>query len=198
MEGLGALGACVELTDVEKGLKGERFTMKEYMRTVFGQSERTAWRRLADYRELRTHWSEKVIESVVQNGLRGASGIGVRDLINVAKALPAPKSRDEKVIEGFINTDVREKIRSQRQDRGKGKTLTFTEAEAAKMALNAMLRYIRSVNLETSAQKRKWLTRVMGWVLEGEAVSGTMRVGRISIPDGVIIKRGRPRKKPKE
>jgi hypothetical protein len=52
---------------------------------------------------------------------------------------------------------------------------------------------MRMAKLKTSAEKRHWMQRVLGWAMEAEAVSGTMRAGRIAIPDGVIIRRGRPR-----
>lgn len=41
----------------------------------------------------------------------------MRELINVAKALPAPKNREPKVIEAFIENDVRAKLRERRQNR---------------------------------------------------------------------------------
>jgi hypothetical protein len=57
---------------------------------------------------------------------------------------------------------------------------------------------MRAASLQTSAQKRNWLTRIMGWVMEAQAVTGTLRAGRIAIPDGILVRRGRPRKYPKK
>lgn len=197
MEGLGAVGACIELAEVERGLEGEKLTMTDYIRTVFGQSERTARRRLKDYKELREHWPEKLIEAVATKGatlLRGASGIGLRDLLNVARELPPPKSNEAKVIEGYVMKDVREKIRSQRK--GRNRVVRLSEEGAAKVALNTLLRLMRGMALDGAPAKRKWLTRVVGWTMDAQALSGTLHITRLSVPGGLIIKRGRPRKRP--
>ncbi len=88
MEGLSAVAACRELAEVESTLLGESMTMTNYIRSVFGASERTAWRRLADFKELRKHRTDHMIEMVASKGatlLKGASGIHMGALVNVAK-----------------------------------------------------------------------------------------------------------------
>lgn len=200
MEGLGAIGACIELAEVERLLANESMSMRSYIHTVFGASAATAYRRLADLKELRKHWDDKLIEAVASKGatlLRGASGVGMKDLIRVAKALPPPKSREDKVIEGYVTNHVRKHIADDRSQRRKGKaTLRFDAEESAKMAFNHVLRILRSTNIKTSAEQRKWLMLVVGWTMEARAISGTLRCGRISIPEGTIAKVGRPRKSP--
>jgi hypothetical protein len=172
-------------------------TITSYIRTIFKQSPRTAWRRKEDVKELRKHWPDKVIMMVAAKGaelLRGAAGVGVKDLINVAKALPPPSSKEEKVIEGYVMNDVREKMREQRSGRRTGKAVRLSNDDSAKIAFNTVNRLLRSTRLKTSAEKRRWLHTVSGWTMEAHAIPGTMRVGRISIPEGVIAKVGRPRK----
>jgi hypothetical protein len=66
------------------------------------------------------------------------------------------------------------------------------------MAFNAILRYLRIARLKTSAEQRRWLMRIVGWTMEAQAIHGTMQAGRISIPEGVIAKVGRPRKPAKK
>ena len=66
------------------------------------------------------------------------------------------------------------------------------------MAANSASNYIRSCGLATSAQKRQWLTKVVGWAMEAQAVSGHISATRTSIPGGVLVPLGRPRKKPRE
>lgn len=197
MEGMAAIAGCIELIDVEEGLKGTNMSMTNYIRTVFGHSERTAWRKLKDFKELRKYLPPQVIRTIAAQGntlLKGASGVGPKELLAAAKQLPAPSTKDEKTIEGYIMNDLRTKLKEQRSDRRAApRQLTITEEHAAKMALHSLLRYMRMAKLKTSAEKRHWMQRVLGWAMEAEAVSGTMRAGRIAIPDGVIIRRGRPR-----
>lgn len=197
-EGLAAVGACLELAEVEKGLTGEAMTMSDYMRTVYGQSIRTAWRRLADFKELRRYWPDDVIKLVAARGgalLRGASGVGMKDLINVAKAIPAPNSKETAIIEAYIERDVRGGIARDRRSRSRDRlALQLSEEVAAKTAFNFLRRIMRIVEFESNANRRKWLTRVVGWTLEDQTVPGVVKIGRIPLPEDAIIRRGRPRK----
>ncbi len=195
MEGLGAIGAAVELVEIEAGLDGESMSMSNYLTTIFGQSARTAYRRMADYREMSKHWSAETIARMATHGtalLKGMSGVQLKTLVNVSKALPEPKSKEDKVIDAWIEEDVRKKIRSIKAARVKA--IKPDEFEASKMAFNAVLRYLRIARLKTSAEQRRWLMRIVGWTMEAQAIHGTMQAGRISIPEGVIAKVGRPRK----
>ena len=197
MEGLSAVAASKELAEIQIALEGGPIKMKHYIRSVFGASERTAWRRLADFKELRKYWSDNMIEMIASKGatlLKGASGIHMGSLLKVARLAPtAPKSKDDKVIEAYITKDLRDAIKDTRSAARTGKVVKITGEDAAKMAFNSVVRVMRGVKLATSAEKRKWLTTVVGWVMEYNAISGTMRVGRIAIPDGTIAKVGRPR-----
>ena len=201
LEGMSAISGCLKLIEIEAGLQGTEMSFTSYLRGSFGQSERTAWRRVRDFKELAKHMSPAVIKAIAANGsnlLRGVSGSGVKDLISAAKQLPPPKNANEKVIEGYISNDLREKLREIRQERRPKAPIKLTDEMSAKMALHALLRYVRMAKMKTSAEKRHFLMRVFGWAMEAEAVSGTIRVARISIPDGVIIRRGRPRKRSRD
>ena len=198
MEGMAAVAGCLELMEVEVGLKDTQMSLTAYMRVVFGQSERTAWRKLKDFKELSKHLPPVAIRMIATQGnnlLKGVSGSGMKELITAAKQLPPPKSNNEKVIEAFISNDLRTKLREQKQDRRPKGPIKLTDEMSAKMGLHALLRYLRSAKMKTSAEKRHWLTRVMGWAMEAEAIHGTLRAGRVPIPDDMIIRRGRPRKK---
>jgi hypothetical protein len=52
MEGLAAASGAVELYDVKQGLHGEAMNLTDYIRTVFGASERTGWRKLDQVEQL--------------------------------------------------------------------------------------------------------------------------------------------------
>lgn len=201
LEGMSAISGCLKLIEIEAGLQGTEMSFTSYLRGSFGQSERTAWRRVKDFKELAKHMSPAVIKAIAANGsnlLRGVSGSGIKDLISAAKQLPPPKNANDKVIEGYIANDLRDKLREIRQERRPKVAIKLTDEMSAKMALHALLRYVRMAKMKTSAEKRHFLMRVFGWAMEAEAVSGTIRVGRISIPEGTIIRRGRPRKRSRD
>lgn len=194
MEGLGAIGACLELVAVERELEGEKMTITNYVKTIYGQSERTAWRRLAQFKELNKRWRPKVIEAVAKNGalmLRGAAGIGLNELINIAKQLPAPVSDEEKVIEGFVMKDVREKLRERRSRNPEVVVLALDDSK--KITFNYLLRNMRNAKMRTSEQKLRFLEEVVGWTMEAMAIPGVLKTKRISIPEDMKTKRGRPR-----
>jgi hypothetical protein len=203
MEGLASVSGGLELLDVERGLQGETMTMTSYMQTVFGSSERTGWRKLALTKELSREWPAPFIKAVAERGallLRGAAGIGLKDLVNVSKELPAPKdTSDKKVIDGFIETKVRVALKEHKSARRTGKVVKVSDEDAAKILFNIGLRIMRTAkNLDTSENNRQFLKRIVGWWMEGRGISGTLECERISIPEGTFAKVGRPRKKSKE
>jgi hypothetical protein len=198
LEGMSAISGCLKLIEIEAGLQGTEMSFTSYLRGSFGQSERTAWRRVKDFKELAKHMSPGVIKAIAANGsnlLRGVSGSGIKDLISAAKQLPPPKNANDKVIEGYIANDLRDKLREIRQERRPKGPIKLTDEMSAKMGFNALLRYGRKARMKTSAEKRHFYTRIFGWVMEVEAISGTLRVGRITLPEGLLIRRGRPRKR---
>ena len=201
LEGMSAISGALKLIEIEAGLQGTDMSFTSYLRGSFGQSERTAWRRVKDFKELAKHMSPAVIKAIAANGsnlLRGVSGSGVKDLISAAKQLPPPKNANEKVIEGYISNDLREKLREIRQERRPKVAIKLTDEMSAKMALHALLRYMRKSKMKTSQEKKHFLLRVVGWAMMAEAVAGTLRVGKITIPEGTLIKRGYPKGRPRQ
>lgn len=199
-EGLAAAQGAVELYDVKQGLKGESMTLTDYIRTVYGQAERTGWRRL-DYVEdlIDKGWPIHVIKAVAERGallLRGSTGIGLKDLVTVAKELPAPQQDDEKIIDSFIEHKVRNKLREHRSERRAGRSVKLTDEDAAKILFNTGRRIMKAAkNLGTSAENRAFIRTVVGWWMEERAVHGTIECKRIPLPEGVVAQVGRPRKR---
>jgi hypothetical protein len=196
MEAVAGIGECKELIEIERGLDGEKMSLTNYMRTVYRRSERTAWRRLADFKELGKYWPAEVIEALAKDGanlLRGGAGIGAKDLLSVAKALPAPKGKDEKTIEGFIEQEVRVRIRQDRQKRRKGRQKLDPD-DAMKIFVTTSMRLLREARLSDSASQRSWLKKAVGYLMEARAITGTVATERLSIPEGFMPRRGRPRK----
>jgi hypothetical protein len=152
--------------------------------------------RLADFKELGKYWPAEVIEALAKDGanlLRGGAGIGAKDLLSVAKALPAPKGKDEKTIEGFIEQEVRVRIRQDRQKRRKGRQKLDPD-DAMKIFVTTSMRLLREARLSDSASQRSWLKKAVGYLMEARAITGTVATERLSIPEGFMPRRGRPRK----
>lgn len=195
MGAVAGLGECKELLDVEKGLEQEKMTMTNYMRVVYQKHERTGWRKLADYKALVKVWPDIAIETLMSKGaelLHGSTGIGTKHLLQVAKTLPAPKTNDAKVIEAFIEKDVRSKLREERRRQAKGSELT--EDEATKVIVITATRALRQSGVSDSRGQRKILETSVGMVMQRRAITGTVTAVRTLIPDGFLPPRGRPRK----
>jgi hypothetical protein len=195
-----SIAECKELIDVENDLKNEQMTLTSYIRSVYKNSERTARRRLADYRELIQYWPPNVIEALATDGmelLKGSSGVGTRDLLSVAKELPAPKTNSPKVIEGFIENDVRQKLKDFRRSRKK-RTMKLNPENSLSIGVRTISRLMRQSNIDTSAKQRDWLQRLIGMVMQLRAIPGTVSATRTGIPDGFLPKRGRPRNPPRK
>lgn len=199
MEGLASVSGGIELLEVKRGLEGKSMAITDYVRTVYGSSERTGWRKLADTEELAKTWPIDLIKVVAERGallLRGTTGIGMKDLINVAKELPAPRERDDKTIDSFIENKVRDKLREHKVTRRSGKAVRLSDDASARMLFNTGRRIMRATKtLHTSAEYRQFLRTVVGWWMEDRAVPGELKVSRVSIPEGIEAKVGRPRKR---
>jgi hypothetical protein len=202
---LGEFGELMELYQVQQLLDGEAMKMADYLRRIYpDRHKRTIDRK----REVFAQLVEKIPTSVMKRLTAiGAEALtrfdrianaALGDIRNAVKELPALSAGTDKAAEKYLE-ELDSKLLEHRQMKRKGKPLHQDEQYAAKMATNAVLHYMRGCpTLKTSNQKSKFLTRVMGWVMEAQAVSGTLRAGRISIPAGVLIVRGRPRKHPKK
>ena len=202
MQMLGEFGELMELYHVQQLLEGEEMKMNDYLRHVYPERhQRTIDRK----REVFSEFAARVPAGVMKR--LGSASVkmmtrfdriataALGDIRNAVREMPELPVQNDKDAEKYLE-QLDTKLLEHRQLKRKGKPLHKDEALAAKMATNAVLAYLRACNLKTSAQKRHWLTRVLGWVMEAQAVSGTLRAGRIPIPDGVIIRRGRPRKHP--
>lgn len=191
MQAAGAIGEARSLYLTQRGLEGEKMTMGSYIASRYPKSDRTAWRRLADYQQLTKLMPEAAIDALAHD----ESGIlqGTGDVIRAAKMLPAPKSKEPKVIDAYVG-DLKEKLREERRSRRKGKK-GLDPDDAMKMFVTFTKRLLRESKLNQSAEQRTWLKKAVGYLMESRAITGTVATERISIPDGWMPQVGRPRKK---
>lgn len=104
MEGLASVNGGLELMEVKQGLEDSPMGITDYLKTVYGGHERTGFRKLEDTEDLLDKWPADLVRSVAERGallLRGTANIGLKDLVNVARELPAPKGRDKKTIDAL-------------------------------------------------------------------------------------------------
>jgi hypothetical protein len=196
---LGEFGELMELYQVKQLLEGEEMQMRDYMTRVYPDRHyRTISRKMDAFNQLVSTIPAGVMKRLgsvqldVLNRFERITTAALGDIRNAIKELPQLPANTDKDAEVYLET-LDTKIAEHRRLKRKGKPLQKDEREAAKMATNAVLHYLKACGLKTSAEKRKFLTRVMGWVMQAQAVSGTLRAGRIPIPDGILIRRGRPK-----
>jgi hypothetical protein len=201
---LGEFGELMELYQVQQLLEGEEMKMADYLRRIYpDRHQRTIDRKREVFAQLAASIPTSVLKRLTAIGtdvlgrFDRIAHAALGDIRNAVKELPQLTAGNDKDAEKYLEA-LDTKLLEHRQAKRKGKALQMEEEVAAKMATNGVLHYMRACGktLKTSAQKRHWLSRVMGWVMEAQGVSGTLHGHRIPIPDGLIIRRGRPRKKP--
>lgn len=202
MQRLGEFGELLELTQVQQLLDGEEMQMGSYLRIVYpAHHQRTIIRKQQAFAELAATIPNSVLKRITALGqdvlgkFDRISAAALGDIRNALRVMPVLPVNSDKDAEKYL-TELDDKLLEERKTRRRKGKVHEDEAYAAKMATNALIHYIRSTKLKTSAEKRQWLKRVFGWTMEAQAVPGTINATRISIPDGIIIRRGRPRKSP--
>lgn len=202
MRRLGEFGELLELTQVQQLLDGEQMQMDDYLRLLYPLShDRTIQRKQQAFAELAATIPNPILKRIVGLGqdvlakFDRIAGAAIGDIRNALREMPMlPVSTEQEA--GKYLEELNGKLIEERKTRRKKGMLKADKGLAEKMATNALIHYSREAKMKTSAEKRQFATRVVGWYMEAEAVHGTLRCGRIPIPDGIIIRRGRPRKNP--
>jgi len=199
LRGIITINLARKLYGVETWLKErpDKMTMTQYLRSNYSKSENTGRRILREYKQLREHWGDKIIDVLTSRGdklLRGAVGLELKNWVSLAKQLPPPRSQETKVIEAYISDDVRKAITAKKKKGAGGKE----EEQVAKEFANDGIRGIRASGAKTSAERRRIIIKAVGWIMEALAIPGTIRCGRIALPEGVNVPRGRQRLKPQK
>lgn len=201
MKDLGAFGELMTMYRASQVLEGEQdVRFIDYVRQIYSDKHfRTALRKEKAFAEVAgtipaavlKRWSSAT--SGVLESFEGIAKAALGDIRNAAREMAQLTVSTERDAEKYMVL-INDKLLENRKK--KGKPVSKTQSLAEKMATNAIIHYIRDAGLKTSAEKRAFLTRVIGWVMEAQAVSGALKaIHRIPIPDGLLIRRGRPRKK---
>lgn len=199
MQMLGEFGELIELTQVQQLLDGEDMDMGDYLRTMYPMHhQRTIERKQKAFAELSATIPGTILKRITALGqdvlsrfdrIAGAALGDIRNALRQMPLLPVSTNEEAQKYLETLDTKLAEERKTRRR-KGLHKDKGFSE----KMATNALLHYLRESGLKTSAEKRQFLTRVIGWAMEAQAIHGTLRAARIAIPDGILIRRGRPPK----
>lgn len=199
MQRLGEFGELVELTQVNQLLEGEELKMLDYLRVVYPDHNwRTLYRKQQAFQEVATHIPNSVLKKIagvneeVLGKFERITSAPLGEIQRVLREMPILPLTTDKAAEQYL-LEVDNKLLEERQDRYKKGRIRFDDNQAAKAATNAVLHYMKKIKLKTSADNRQFLKRVFGYVMEARGVPGTLQVVRVPIPDGVIIRRGRPK-----
>jgi hypothetical protein len=204
MQMLGEFGELMELYQVQELLEGEDMKMHDYLRRIYpDRHQRTIDRKREVFSQLVQTIPTSVMKRLTSIGAETLSrfdriaNAALGDIRNAVKEMPALPASTDKAAEKYLE-ELDSKLLENRKKRGNRLAIHADEKMAAKMAANALVNYMRGCGLATSAQKRSWLTKVVGWAMEAQAVTGEISASRLSIPGGVLIPRGRPRKHPRK
>lgn len=201
---LGEFGELMELHQVQQLLEGEDMKMVDYLRRLYpDKHKRTIDRKREAFAQVVANIPYSVLKRLTSLGVDVLSRFdriahaALGDIRNAVRELPALPASTEKDVEKYLE-NLDSKLLENWQRKSKGLTRHRNEDDASKFAANAVINYMRSCGLNTSAEKRHFLKRVVGWTMEAQAVSGSINVARVPIPDGMLIRRGRPRTRPKK
>jgi hypothetical protein len=196
----------MELRQVEQLLEGEKMKIKDYLRLLYpDRTKRTIDRKRRMYAELSASIPPAVLKRLGRAGsdlreqYERIATAAIGDIRNAVRELPALTANTDREAGKYLE-QLNAKLFEDRQVKRAGgkRAASLDEKDCAKMATVSVLKYLRFSHLKTSQQKIKFLARVVGWVMHEEAIAGTMRAGRITTPEGIIVPRGRPRKTPKK
>lgn len=201
MKGMGEFGEMLKLIAQDELIQGTEMDIRDYLKVLYKKNKiRTEQRKYEALRAFTAKLPAKAVNRMASHSLdvlekfHRIATAALGDIGNALREMPAlPATASEKETEAYFEK-VEEKLTEHRKNRRKGIPLKKDDELAKKMAANALIHYDEAAGLETSAERRKFGTTVLGWYMDAKAVSGTIRAGRISRPEGVPAVRGRPRK----
>lgn len=199
LRALGEFGDMIDLNRVERALEGKEVKMKDFMRDIYpGVDESSITRKLAVFREIVSTVPSDMLEEVMTIDSETLSHFSrikearPGDVLSAARELP-PFTVGQKRDPAKYLAALDEKIAELRSNISrKGKEIMDKRA-AQKMLANSVIHYAHAASVRTSSQAIGFLQTPIGWAMESLGVHGVIRIKRLPIPDGVIVRRGRPR-----
>lgn len=199
MQRMGAFGEMIELVGVNLLLDGEDMGMEPYVAHLYpNDHERTIKRKVQALGEIATRIPKPILKQISEVGQDVLSkydhllSAALGDIRNAVNEMPLLSVSTEKKAEEFLE-ELDSKVQEERRARPQKAKLRKSRSFAEQACANAIIHYMRMADLKTSAERRQFLQRAVGWAMEAMAVHGTLRAGRVSLPEGVGRPVGRPR-----
>lgn len=185
---------CIDIARVEDGLKGKPVSLNTWFNTVFPSAKTTGKRALKTFRMLNANADEEALIDLAQHGIPGMHNMQAGRIVGVLKKLPPPKvNRNEKNMAEW-RSKLAEKLRQNFREVRAGREEKIDREEAAKsIALSVRLYLNKAEGVETSKEKRDIIAEAVAYLMEREAISGTITITRKPAPDGWWPAVGRPR-----
>lgn len=185
---LGEFGELVELTQVQQLLDGEEMKMHDYLRLIYPKHhQRTIARKQQAFAELAATIPNSVLKRITAIGqdviskskfdrIATAALGDIRNAIHEMPLLPVATDKDARMYLAEIEGKLAEERRNRRKIGRPGND----EMLAAEKATKDVLKYLRSCGFEATAQKRQWLIRVVGFVMDDQEITGTLHARKLA------------------
>lgn len=200
MHKLGKFGELVHLVHVQLLLDDEEMDIKRYLALLCpSEHQRTIHRKAKALADIAATIPNSYLHEITQIGqdvlakFDKIPNAALGDIRNALHKMPLLPVSTEQGGEKFLE-ELNDRVGEERKQRRKIGLMAVDMGIAEKTAVDALIHHICKAKLKTSAEKRQFLTRVIGWTMEDQAIHGTLRASRVPIPNGVIIRRDRPRK----
>jgi hypothetical protein len=171
-------------------LKNTAMSVKDWANMNLGPAWRTIYRAAEKIRDNLKYATDDDLLFLAQRGLHGMHSIQTGTVLRVLPSVPAPKTKSAKAREEWA-VKVEEAVRGGLSERRKGhKSIPLDEDQATVVAVQTIDRVMPK---GTSAESRSWLRKVNGYVMQKRAITGTLQIEQMKIPEGLFPKRGAPR-----
>jgi hypothetical protein len=184
---LGEFGELLELTQVQQLLDGEEMEMSDYLRLIYPKHhQRTIFRKQAIFEDLAATIPNSILRRITAMGqdvigkFDRIATAALGDIRNAIKEMPLLPVTTDKPAQKYLE-EIEGKLAEERRNRRKiGHRPENDEILAAEKASQDVLKYLRSCGFERTAQKRQWLVRVVGWVMEDQEIKGTLHARKLT------------------
>lgn len=196
---LGEFGDLMDIHRAETALAGKEVNIRDFLRDIYPDIDDTSiTRKLQVFRKLVSTIPTKALEATMTldsetlSHFERIAKARLGDILAAANELPQLPIQSNKEAAQYL-AELDEKIKEVRSKVShKGKEI-MDKREAQKMVANAIIHYAHACAIKTSSQALGFIQTTVGWAMESLAVHGVIRIKRLPVPDGVIIRRGRPR-----
>lgn len=194
---LAALTSEIGFLRAERFLKDSPMSFTDWAKYNVGPSAKTIFRGVKRVKESLRYASEEDLLYLAQHGLPGMNNLQTGHLLGILPKVPAPRVKTEKARQEWV-AKIAETAKKGFQERRKAsKPIPLSEDGVVGSLVLSHRHLMKLAGPLKSAERRSLLRKAWGYVMENQAIPGTISVERTPIPADLIPKRGRPRKQRK-